>query len=224
MKKKILGILLSIVTVTILFSGCRNTKAGMEETVNSVEKGNANEETRNIEVTTHNASDTVKEDLMDNSFNDNSANTITEKLIEYEALLEPDSNTHIFYEADMMEENNEVKKDELENLIGEYDYVSDYGMGKLIIKKTSYGYDISDYESESSYRFLADSSNIETIENNRIYIKYPEQVCSDDTVIFSYYILEYSTDEINVYYGKSILEEAQFLYHATKKKEEDTDK
>ena len=108
-------------------------------------------------------------------------------------------------------------------MTGEYDYLSDDVIGKLIIKKTSYGYDISDYESESSYRFLADSSNIETIENNRIYIKYPEQVFSDDTVIFNYYILEYSTDEIKVYYRKSVLEEAQFLYHAIKKNEEDID-
>ncbi len=106
---------------------------------------------------------------------------------------------------------------ELENLTGEYEYLSDYGTGKLMIQKSSNGYDISDYESESSCRFLADSSNIETIENNRIYVKYPEQVFSDDTVNFSYYVLEYSTDEINVYYGESGFEEAQFLYQATKK-------
>ena len=108
---------------------------------------------------------------------------------------------------------------ELENLTGEYEYLSDYGTGKLMIQKSSNGYDISDYESESSCRFLADSSNIETIENNRIYVKYPEQVFSDDTVNFSYYVLEYSTDEINVYYGESGFEEAQLLYHATKKTE-----
>lgn len=48
----------------------------------------------------------------------------------------------------------------------------------------------------------------------------PEQVFSDDTVIFSYYILEYSTDGINVYYTKSADEEGQFLYHATRKNEE----
>ena len=106
---------------------------------------------------------------------------------------------------------------ELENLIGEYEYLSDYGTGILRIQKSSSGYDISDYESESSYRFLVDSSNIETIENNRIYVKYPEQVFSGDTVNFSYYVLEYSTDEINVYYGESGFEEAQLLYHATKK-------
>ena len=117
--------------------------------------------------------------------------------------------------------DDQIKKDdELENLLGEYEYLSDYGTGKLIIGKTSDGYDISDYESESSYRFLADSSNIETIENNRIYIKYPEQVFSDDTVIFSSYILEYGTDEINVYYAKTADEEGQFLYHATRKSEE----
>lgn len=107
--------------------------------------------------------------------------------------------------------------DELENLTGEYEYASDYGIGKLMIEKTFGGYNISDYESESSCRFLADSSNIEAIENNRIYIKYPEQVFSDDTVIFCYYILEYGTDEIKVYYGKDVPEEVQFLYRAVKK-------
>ena len=106
---------------------------------------------------------------------------------------------------------------ELENLTGEYEYLSDYGTGKLMIQKSSNGYDISDYESESSCRFLADSSNIETIENNRIYVKYPEQVFSDDTVNFNYYVLEYSTDEISVYYGESGFEETQLLYCATKK-------
>lgn len=105
----------------------------------------------------------------------------------------------------------------LEYLPGEYDYSSDYGTGKLTIEKTSNGYDISDYESESSYRFLADSSNIETIEDNRIYMKYPEQVSSDGTAVFGYYILEYGTDEIDVYYGKTSFNEAEFLYHATKK-------
>ena len=106
---------------------------------------------------------------------------------------------------------------ELENLTGEYEYLSDYGTGMLMIQKSSNGYDISDYESEASCRFLADLSNIEIIENNQIYVKYPEQVFSDDTVNFSYYVLEYSTDEINVYYGEAGFEDAQFLYHATKK-------
>lgn len=108
---------------------------------------------------------------------------------------------------------------ELETLTGEYEYLSDFGTGRLIIQKISDGYDICDYESESSYRFLADLSNIETIEDNKIYLKYPEQVFSDDTVIFSYYVLEYGTDEIDVYCGESGFEETQFLYHATKKKE-----
>lgn len=106
---------------------------------------------------------------------------------------------------------------ELENLTGEYEYVSDDGTGRLMIQKTSDGYDISDYESDSSYRFWADSSNIETMEDNRIYMKYPEQIFSDGTVVFSYYVLEYGTDEIDVYYGKSSFEEAKILYHAAKK-------
>lgn len=106
---------------------------------------------------------------------------------------------------------------ELEKLAGEYEYLSDYGAGRLIIEKNEYAYDISDYESQSSYRFLADSSNIESIENNRIYIKYPEQVFQDDTVIFCYYILEYGEDEMDVYYKQSEQTDEQLLYHATKK-------
>lgn len=123
--------------------------------------------------------------------------------------------------ANSAESKTDLYEDELERLVGEYEYPSDYGKGNLIIKKTDYGYDISDYESEDSYRFLADSSNIETIENNRIYIKYPEEVFSDDTAIFSYYILEYNADDISVYYSQSEPEEAQFLYRSTKKMAED---
>lgn len=106
--------------------------------------------------------------------------------------------------------------DKLEALIGEYDYLPEYGTGKLTIKKASYGYDISDYESENSYRFLADSSNIKGVEDNKIYIKYPEQVLSDDTAIFCYYILAYDTEKIDVYYGESSFEKAEFLYAAKK--------
>ena len=60
----------------------------------------------------------------------------------------------------------------LEKLVGEYEYVSDYGKGILTIRKEEQGYSIDDYESETSYRFLAYSSDIEYIKNNRIYIKY----------------------------------------------------
>ena len=75
----------------------------------------------------------------------------------------------------------------MENPIGEYEYLSDYGTGKLMIQKSSNGYDISD----------SDLSNIETIENNRIYIKYPEPVFSADKVIFSYYVLEYNSYDVS---------------------------
>ena len=108
-------------------------------------------------------------------------------------------------------------EEKLEGLVGEYEYPSDYGAGRLSIKKADGGYDIFDYESESSYRFLANSSNIQAIEDNKIYIKYPETVFSDDTVVFSYYILEYGTDEVTVYYGEASPEDARFLYCATRK-------
>ena len=106
--------------------------------------------------------------------------------------------------------------------VGEYEYVSDGEIGKLVIEKISGGYDISDYESEYSYRFMADYSNIQAVEDNKIYIKYPEQVYADDTADFSYYMLEYNTDEINVYYSKSPQEEAEFLYCAKKKQTDGT--
>ncbi len=122
-----------------------------------------------------------------------------------------------------LQEDKDIVYGELERLAGEYEYTSDNGTGKLTIQKTSDGYDISDYESESSYRFLADSSNVEIIKDNRIYIKYPEQVSSDDTVQFSYYILEYDTDGIEVYYGKTAFEEAQLLYRAVKQSGQDTE-
>lgn len=112
------------------------------------------------------------------------------------SIAEPDGSTG---EVQKIQNDDIASPDlaELENLTGEYEYLSDYGTGKLMIQKSSGGYDISDYESESSYRFLADSSNIETIENNRIYIKYPEPVFSADKVIFSYYVLEYNSYDVS---------------------------
>ena len=107
----------------------------------------------------------------------------------------------------------------LETLVGEYEYVSDYGKGSLIIKKEEQGYSIDDYETETSYRFLAYSSDIEYLKNNRIYIKYPDKVYSDDSVVFCEYILEYGTDEITVYCKKKPNDDEQFLYCATEKKE-----
>lgn len=130
--------------------------------------------------------------------------------------------------ANEVQERNEPSSDTskidavLKSLTGEYVYSSDTETGRLFIQKLSQGYDISDYESDASYRFLADSSNIETIDSGRIYIKYPEQVFSDGEAVFGYYILKYDTEGIDVYYGKTAFEGAAFLYHAAKKMEADT--
>ena len=125
-------------------------------------------------------------------------------------------------QAEKVEDEQVNYEEKLESVVGEYEYPSDYGIGRLIIKRADGGYDIFDYKSESSYRFLANSSNIQAIENNKIYIRYPEAVFSDDTVVFSYYILEYGTDEVTVYYGEASPEDAQFLYCATRKTAENT--
>ena len=106
--------------------------------------------------------------------------------------------------------------EELSAMIGTYHYTSDYGTGRLMIEETADGIDLSDYESEDTYRFLANETNIKNEEENKVYLEYPAQVYEDDTVIFEYYILEKSSDGIDVYYSPSSFDEAEFLYHAVR--------
>lgn len=106
--------------------------------------------------------------------------------------------------------------EELSAMIGTYYYTSDYGTGRLMIEETEDGIDLSDYESEDIYRFLANETNIKNEEENKVYLEYPAQVYEDDTVIFEYYILEKSSDGIDVYYSPSSFDEAEFLYHAVR--------
>ena len=106
--------------------------------------------------------------------------------------------------------------EELSAMIGTYHYTSDYGTGRLMIEETEDGIDLSDYESEDIYRFLANETNIKNEEENKVYLEYPAQVYEDDTVILEYYILEKSSDGIDVYYSPSSFDEAEFLYHAVR--------
>ena len=106
--------------------------------------------------------------------------------------------------------------EKLSEMIGTYHYTSDYGTGRLMIEETEDGIDLSDYESEDIYRFLANETNIKNEEENKVYLEYPAQVYEDDTVIFEYYILEKSSDGIDVYYSPSSFDEAEFLYHAVR--------
>ena len=106
--------------------------------------------------------------------------------------------------------------EELSAMIGTYHYTSDYGTGRLMIEATEDGIDISDYESEDTYRFLANETNVKNEEENKVYLEYPAQVYEDDTVIFEYYILEKASDGIDVYYSPSSFDEAELLYHAVR--------
>jgi len=56
--------------------------------------------------------------------------------------------------------------EELSAMIGTYHYTSDYGTGRLMIEATEDGIDISDYESEDTYRFLANETNVKNEEEN----------------------------------------------------------
>lgn len=106
--------------------------------------------------------------------------------------------------------------EKLSEMIGTYHYTSDYGTGRLMIEATEDGIDISDYESEDTYRFLANETNVKNEEENKVYLEYPAQVHEDDTVIFEYYILEKASDGIDVYYSPSSFDEAELLYHAVR--------
>lgn len=106
--------------------------------------------------------------------------------------------------------------EKLSEMIGTYHYTSDYGTGRLMIEETEDGIDLSDYESEDIYRFLANETNIKNEEENKVYLEYPAQVYEDDTVIFEYYILEKASDGIDVYYSPSSFDEAELLYHAVR--------
>ena len=106
--------------------------------------------------------------------------------------------------------------EKLSEMIGTYHYTSDYGTGRLMIEATENGIDLSDYESEDIYRFLANETNVKNEEENKVYLEYPAQVYEDDTVIFEYYILEKASDGIDVYYSPSSFDEAELLYHAVR--------
>lgn len=106
--------------------------------------------------------------------------------------------------------------EELSAMIGTYHYTSDYGTGRLMIEETEDGIDLSDYESEDIYRFLANETNVKNEEENKVYLEYPAQVYEDDTVIFEYYILEKSSNGIDVYYSPSSFDKAELLYHAVR--------
>ena len=105
----------------------------------------------------------------------------------------------------------------LEKIAGEYEYTSDEGTGKLVIKKSvDDSYDFEDYAPGTPYRFLANSSNIVKVEDNQILIKYPAKVYEDGTVIFEYYTLEYNADTIEVLYQASETDSLEKLYSATR--------
>lgn len=139
-------------------------------------------------------------------------------LIEEDSMIEENDSSEydeLVCEEDFSE-NDEMKSIEnvLEELAGEYEYTTDYGVGKLIIQRTEWGYDISDYKEDSSYRFLANASNIINTSGNRFVIEYPAHVYEDDTVIFEYYTLAYNHNEIEVSYCETEEGDTTVLYTA----------
>lgn len=114
------------------------------------------------------------------------------------------------------ETSNEPGDSILEKYVGEYEYTTDLGKGRLIIEKSEYsGYDISDYKEDNSYRFLANSSNMYRASENEIAIKYPAIVYSDDTAVFEYYTFKLGKNMIDVEFSESENDEPKNLYSAS---------
>ena len=59
---------------------------------------------------------------------------------------------------------SDARFEELSAMIGTYHYTSDYGTGRLMIEATENGIDLSDYESDDIYRFLANETNVKNEE------------------------------------------------------------
>lgn len=125
----------------------------------------------------------------------------------------------------MVEEMTQSTSTLLSEMVGKYEYASECAgndTGILEISpNTEYNIvDITDWECGEDgliYRFAANSSNIESESDNKIYLKYPQMVYEDGYEVFSYYILEKTELGINVYNSDISFEDAKLLYSAIKK-------
>lgn len=125
----------------------------------------------------------------------------------------------------VVEEMTQSTSTLLSEMVGKYEYASECAgndTGILEISpNTEYNIvDITDWECGEDgliYRFAANSSNIESESDNKIYLKYPQMVYEDGYEVFSYYILEKTELGINVYNSDISFEDAKLLYSAIKK-------
>ena len=125
----------------------------------------------------------------------------------------------------VVEEMTQSTSTLLSEMVGKYEYASECAgndTGILEISpNTEYNIvDITDWECGEDgliYRFVANSSNIESESDNKIYLKYPQMVYEDGYEVFSYYILEKTELGINVYNSDISFEDAKLLYSAIKK-------
>ncbi len=103
----------------------------------------------------------------------------------------------------------------IDEFAGEYTYVKDQnGLGgTLSIRLNELGYDINDNNS-NGYRFLANDSNVEYIQGNRMMIAYPGMVYSDGDATFNYYVIVKHNGYLSVFEADSKYENLQYLYTA----------
>ena len=104
--------------------------------------------------------------------------------------------------------------EELAKYQGEYSYVEDgKGLtGKLsIIQKDAHDYEIDDTNS-TGYRFLSLGSDVQYIQGNRIFLKYPETVYADGDAVFKYYVILCYENFVYLYETDENFENYNYLY------------
>lgn len=98
---------------------------------------------------------------------------------------------------------------------GEYTYVTSKENvgGTLSIRLNELGYDINDNNSYG-YRFLANDSNVEYIQGNRMMIAYPVTVSSEGEAVFKHYVIANHNGFLSVFEANKDYEKLGYLYTA----------
>ncbi len=143
-----------------------------------------------------------KENSTDNTEKENSSQNNTQK----------ESNS----DSQIMNDNSDTFMAAFSKFVGNYTYDSDPDnlSGVLTIGLDNDGdYTINDTNT-NGYRFIASISDVQYIDGDSLFIKYPKEVYYDGTAIFTYYTITKTDNYVCVYEIDSDLSHATFLYVA----------
>lgn len=121
-------------------------------------------------------------------------------------------------DSKIMNDNSDTFMTAFSKFTGNYTYDSDLDnlSGVLTIGLDKDGdYTINDTNT-NGYRFIASISDVQYIDGDSMFIKYPKEVYYDGTAIFTYYTITKTDNYVCVYEIDSDLSHATFLYVAEK--------